>query len=289
MKFFDKISTVPLFILIFSSLGYTGLGQKIGVDDYKIQVFAEQNGERLEVNGQLTGGRSCAALLLHMVCTNQHGEEEEVNVIVKDITGAGSRLFRTETKIRDEAYEDWSISEVYAWCGTGKSVSVREYPSKIFIYGEGNNSPGYLNLRKGLNTFSFSHIGSKHFAVLLKNKSGGVIELIANLIGKKKGTNSVPLKYNGEYYIEVDASPKALWSIHIDYPSGKVRSIKTKTDTKQLKLPASMPKRKIGSPPAASNKPLKIREDEKGLIHIGPKEEDLKIWEDEEGVIHIEQ
>ena len=268
MKLLDKISLVLLILLSCSASGKAGVGQDIEVYDYKIQVFTEQNGQRLEVYGQVIGGNSCEALLINMECTSKYGDAEEVNVVVKDITGAGSRLFRTDTKVRNKSYEDWSISNVYVWCNTGKSVSVREYPSKILIYGEGNSSPGYINLKKGLNIFRYSHIGSKHFSILLKDKTGNPIELIANHIGKKKGLNSVFIEDNGEYSIEVDASSRALWSIYIIIPKGEWRSNKTKNETKQMKSLTPATKSKNQSLRDSSNNSLKIWEDEKGVIHL---------------------
>ena len=259
MKIVTKIFLSLLYLGFCLPSAYSSVGQKLKASGYDIHVFAEQKRDRLKVHGQITGGTRCDRLLLYMVCSNRDGQES-VTAIVKNIIGSGARLFSTEKHTNYTGNEDWEISEIYVWCGTGIQIS---------IYGKGDKISDSLNLEKGFYLFRLLHNGEENFSISLIDKKAKPVKSVVNTFGKLEISKLIHVEEKDTYFLEIFADQNAMWSIYIDY-TGKKRndSIHQKKSSDIIEPSIVKPKGKISPLPAAKKKPIKIYEDEEGVIHI---------------------
>jgi len=80
--------------------------------------------------------------------------------------------------------------------------------------GLGDTVEGAFYLSAGARTFSYSHSGSSNFAVILLDKNGQWVDLIANEIGTTSGSTLSSISTSGIHYLDIDAD--GTWNISIN-------------------------------------------------------------------------
>lgn len=129
---------------------------------------------------------------------------------------------------------------------TKGGVYTNEQLTSVRISGEGSQMSQAFTLKKGLNVFKYEHKGDGHFSVTLLDKQGEYENLIANDIGHFSGSKGINIQRKYKYIVNIKADPGAEWFITVDLPESRTST------------PAFTRK----------EKPLKITEDENGVIHI---------------------
>jgi hypothetical protein len=89
----------------------------------------------------------------------------------------------------------------------------------LYINGNGKKMSDLFELESGLIKATFEHNGGGYFSIWLMDQNGKRIELFIGKPGKLKGSSSANIPRNGKYFIEVNADPKADWSVRIEKPS----------------------------------------------------------------------
>jgi hypothetical protein len=90
----------------------------------------------------------------------------------------------------------------------------------INFSGSGKKMSDLFELRKGALKVAYDHQGTGYFGVFLNDENGARKKVLANEVGKTRGSQGFEIPYTGKFYINVDASNNSNWSLQLDRPSG---------------------------------------------------------------------
>lgn len=80
--------------------------------------------------------------------------------------------------------------------------------------GKGQQVSPFINLNKGLTTFTLKHSGTSNFAVKLLDSNGQPEELLVNEIGKFDGSKAVGISSSGLYILDISANGD--WTVSVE-------------------------------------------------------------------------